>query len=131
MVEKTVEPSDIEVIHAYIDYHRMALDNIGVLRRIEEAPWAVDFVSDLVYDDPNRCWRLLRGVAAERPKDDVMVSLGVTLGSLLRERPDMMTTIETEFVANNWLGGLMSYVMEDDYIRPDIWARIEEISSKN
>ena len=130
MVEKLGGPNDAEVIDGYIDYHRMVLDNDGILRRLAETPWAVDFISDLVYEDPSRCWRLLCGIATKQPANDVMGSLGVTLGSLLREQPSMMDTIEKDVRTDKRLVELISYIMEDEYIRPDIWARIEAISSK-
>jgi hypothetical protein len=128
--DKAVDPGTDAVINAYMNYHSMELDNEGILRRVEKTCWALDFVSDLVYEDPSRCWTLLRDIAKRRPASDAMISLGVTLGSLLREQPTLMNLIENDIESDKSLSELMSYVMEDETISTDIWLRIEAISKK-
>jgi precorrin isomerase len=123
--------SDSDIVAGYIGYHRMVLGEDRVLRRVIETPWAVELVGDLAYDDPDRCWALLRAIAKEHPADDAMVSLGVTLGSLLTEHPGAIEMIESDVRRDSALSDLLTWIMEDEWISPEIWRRIEALSQSS
>ena len=121
-------PSDAEIIAGFLGYHRMALDQEKILRRTVEGPWAVELVQNLAYDDSSRCWRVLSAIGKTNPSDDVMGTLGVSLGAALREHPSLIAEIEDDVRADAELSELLSWVMEDDYIEPDVWRRVESLS---
>lgn len=120
--------TDQEVVSEFLGYHRMALDRENVLRRQGES-WASELLSDLVYDDPARCWRLIRAIALEPPNEDALMSMGVTLSGLFREHPEIMELVEREVREQPRLAEVMSWVMEDEQIDPSVWAQIELLSN--
>lgn len=120
--------TDEEVVREFLGYHRMALDRENVLRRQGES-WASDLISDLIYDDPARCWRLVRAIALEAPNEDALMSLGVTLSGLFREHPEIIELVEREIREQTRLTEVMSWVMEDEQIDPSVWAQIELLSN--
>lgn len=119
--------TDHEVVKEFLGYHRMALDRDKVLRRQGES-WASELLSDLIYDDPERCWRLLGAIALETPNEDALMSLGFTLSGLFRNHPELMGQVERAVRAQPQLAEMMSWVVEDEQIDPSVWARIELLS---
>lgn len=122
-----INPTDAELVAEFIGYHCMALDSENILRR-QGAEWAPSFLGELVYDDPERCWRVTKAIASGNPSEDAMMYLGVVLSSLLREHPEIIGIIEEDSKTNNELRVLLSWVMEDENIPERVWQKIEAIS---
>jgi hypothetical protein len=122
-----ISPTDSELVAEFIGYHRMALDGESILRR-QGAEWGPDFLGELAYDDPARCWRVAKAVALQDPSDDVLMSLGVALSTLLGEHPQTIEVISTDVEADNRLHTLLSWVMADERIPQTVWLTIEELS---
>ncbi len=118
---------DSEIVTELLGYHRMALDSENVLRR-QGADWARDVLTDLMYDDPDRCWRIVRLAALQDPNEEALMFFGVTLSGLLRDHPELIEVMAHDVVENPELSELMSWVMEDDAIDPSVWSRIESLS---
>ncbi len=121
-------PSDAEVIAGYLGYHQIVLAPDKIFRRVVEKPWAVDYVGALAYENPERCWRLVSTMAIARPGEDVMTFLGVALTSALREHPLLIERIEADVRVDAHAAELLSWVLEDEGIEPDVWHRIERLS---
>ena len=121
------EHSDSEIAAELIGYHRMALDKDNVLRR-QGAEWVPAALTDLAYDEPERCWRIIRLAALLGPDEDALMSFGVTLSGLLTEHPELIDVIEQDVSENNRLTEVMSWVMEDEAIDRSVWARVESLS---
>ncbi|MER2513130.1 MAG: hypothetical protein ABTQ25_12085 [Nitrosomonas ureae] len=119
--------TDSEIITELLGYHRMALDSDNVLRR-QGADWARDVLTDLMYDDPDRCWRIVRLAALQDPNDEALMFFGVTLSGLLRDHPELIEVMAHDVVENPKLSEVMSWVMEDDAIDSSVWSRIESLS---
>ena len=118
---------DSEIVAEFLGYHHMALDSDDVLRRQGES-WALDAIFDLAYDDPERCWRLMRAIAQESPNQEAMMSLGVKLGFLLLEHPEIINVISRDVCGNPQLVGLLTWVEEDENFAPVLWEQIVALS---
>lgn len=121
--------SDSEIVTELLGYHRMALDGDNVLRR-QGAVWARDALADLMYDDPDRCWRVVRLAALEDPNEEALMFFGVTLSGLLRDHPELIEVMAHDVVENQKLSEVMSWVMEDEAIDPSVWSRIQSLSEQ-
>jgi len=119
--------SDLEIIKEFLGFHRMGLDKENILRRQGES-WASELVSDLVYEESDHCWRLVRSIALEKPNDEALMQLGVTLGSLLREHPGLIGLISQDVQENSQLAEVLSWVPEDEMIDSAVWSQIERLS---
>lgn len=124
------KPTDTELVTEFIGYHRIALDRENILCR-QGAEWAPDFVGELAYDDPARCWLIAKIIAQEKPGEEAMMVLGGTLSTLLREHPEIIDTVATDTKANGSLRELLSWVMEDENIPSKVWHVIEQLSESN
>lgn len=119
--------SDSEIVKELLGYHRMALDSENILRR-QGGEWARDLVTDLMYDDPERCWHIVRLASLENPNDESLMFFGVTLSGLLRDHPELIQVIARDVSEAPKLGEVMSWVMEDEAIEPSVWSLVESLS---
>lgn len=124
------EHSDSEIAEEVLGYHRMALDGDKILRR-QGADWARDMLADFAYDDPGRCWRIIRLAVLGEPAEEALMFFGVTLSGLLSDHPEMIEVIAHDVAETPKLSEVMSWVMEDEAINPSVWARIESLSEPN
>ena len=83
---------------------------------------------NLVYDDPDRCWRVINLVALLTPSEEALTLLGVTLSELLCEHPSLIEAIAHDVAQNPKLSELMSWVTEDESIAPAVRSRIDFLS---
>ena len=120
--------SDSEIVAEFIGYHQMALDTEMVLRR-QGASWGPEIFSELAYDDPTRCWQIAKAISQSALPDDAMISLSVTLGTLLREHPEIIDTVAHDVREDQRLAKVMSWIEEDEYILPEIWAKVLAMSA--
>lgn len=95
-----INPTDDELVAEFVGYHRLAVDAENILCR-QGAEWAPDFLGELAYDDPARCWRVAKLIASSRPSEEALMYLGIALSSLLREHPEIIGTIESDSKANH------------------------------
>ncbi len=119
--------SDSEIAKELLGYHRMALDRENVLRR-QGGEWARDLLTDLMYDDPERCWRIVRSASLEDPDDEALMFFGVTLSGLLCAHPELIQIIARNVDENPKLCEVMSWIMEDEAIEPSVWLQVESLS---
>ena len=119
--------SDLEIIKEFPGFHCMGLDKENILRRLGES-WAPERVSDLIYEEPDHCWRLIRSISLEKPNDEALMQLGVTLGGLLREHPGVIELISQDVQETPQLAEVLSWVPEDEMIDSAVWSQIEFLS---
>ena len=119
--------SDSEIATELIGYHRMALDRDNVLRR-QGAEWAPATLIDLAYDDPARCWRIIKLAALQNPDNEALMFFGVTLSGLLRENSELIKAIACDVEQDHRLREVMSWIMKDDEIDRSVWARVVSLS---
>ena len=122
-----IHPTDTELAAEFVGYHRMALDRENILCR-QGAEWAPNFLGELAYEDPERCWRVAKIIALEKPSEEAMMFLGVVMSSLLRVHPEIIDTVATDTKGDGRLQELLSWVMEDEHIPPQVWQMVEELS---
>jgi len=120
--------TDSEIAKELLGYHRMALDSENILRR-QGASWACDLLWKLSCHDPARCWQVIQLAAMDKPNDDALLFLGVTIGGLLRGHPEIINTIARDAKENSSLSEVISWVEKDDAIEPSVWSQVELLSN--
>ncbi len=121
------ENSDDRVAEQLVAYHRLVMDADSVLRRGGDSD-VIATVLDLVCTNPHRCWSIVSLAASKQPTEDALSFLGMTVSRLLREHPQLISTITRDVDSHPELRELMSWVLEDTEIDHDVWQQVESLS---